>query len=188
MPQVRTNHSNISQFAPAADVIVRTGMIVKQDAARGTTDMADLTVMAMDSTGDLIPLTDNTAVDGTQIPVGLLKGTIDAADIVAGDVSNQRLYKSGKFFAESQVVLENSLDLDDNITVSAIPTAVATIASADASDLSTAVTLVNEIKGSLNTAIAAGNVASMTISIRNYLEMIGIFIQPVEAVAGYENS
>jgi hypothetical protein len=188
MVQVRTNHNNISQFAPAADVIVRTGVTVARDAARGTADMADLTVMAVDSTGDLIPLTDKTAVDGTQIPIGLLKGTIDAADIVAGDVTGQRLYKSGKFFVESQVVLENSLTLDDEITVSAIPTAIATITSPDATDLSTAETLVNEIKASINTAVAAGNVASMTISIRNYLEMIGIFIQPVESVAGYENT
>jgi len=267
-----TNHVNRSNFVPAADLISRTGFTASQDAQRATA-VANLTVMAKDSTGKLIPLTDNTAVDGTQIPVGILRGSIPAADLVAGNVTNVEMYIEGKYFNEDDITLENSLTLASEITVDTytadVDTAdaveidtiagddavepdtlveddaveIATIENADATDLASAQTLVNEIKSALNTYTsaalttalineiktalntyssngltttlvneikttlntytAAGKTTALvndlktavntktggrTMTIREYLAMIGIFTRTVDAVGGYENS
>jgi hypothetical protein len=240
-----TNHVNRSNFVPAADLISRTGFTAAQDAQRATA-VANLTVMAKDSTGKLIPLTDNTAVDGTQIPVGILRGSIPAADLVAGNVTNVEMFISGKYFNEDDITLENSLTLDSEIT---IDTYTANVATADAVEIATiaeddaveiaeitspdtesggnfeaytiallneikgalntyissglTTALVNEIKGALNTYTAAGKTTALvnalktavntktggrTMTIREYLAMIGIFTRTVDAVGGYENS
>lgn len=182
-----TNHVNRSKFAPASDLISRTGYTAAQDADRETA-VADLTVMSKDADGKLIPLSVNTAVDGTQIPVGILRGSIPAADLVADDVENVELYISGKYFNEADLVLEGDLDLDDVIAVDCHNTLQAAIASPNATDLASAQTLVNEIKGALNTARTAGVVAVRSLTIREYLNTIGIFTRATDVVTGYENS
>lgn len=182
-----TNHVNRSKFAPASDLISRTGYTAAQDADRED-PVADLTIMAKDSAGKLIPLSDNTAVDGTQIPVGILRGSIPAADLVADDVSNVELYISGKYFNEADLTLENSLTLDSEIAVDCHNTLQAAIASPNATDLASAETLVNEIKGALNTARTAGVIATRSMTIREYLNTMGIFTRATDAATGYENS
>jgi hypothetical protein len=55
----------------------------------------------------------------TSIPIGIFGGPdILEADIIAADVEDQKVMTSGepKFFNEDQIVLENSLDLDDIVT------------------------------------------------------------------------
>ena len=58
--------------------------------------------------------------DGTDFPAGIYIGdTILTADLVAGDVTNRKIWIKGApmVLDEDKVVLENSLDLDDVITV-----------------------------------------------------------------------
>ncbi|MEJ2043707.1 MAG: DUF3383 family protein [Reinekea sp.] len=61
-----------------------------------------------------------TTGDGTNVPWGIFWGEdIAAADLVAGDVDNQRVLRGGSdgifVLDQDKVVLENSLDLDDYI-------------------------------------------------------------------------
>jgi hypothetical protein len=240
-----TNHVNRSNFVPAADLISRTGFTAAQNESRSG-DIVNLTVMAKDSDGNLIPLTDNTAVDGTQIPVGILRGTIPEADLKADDVSNVEMYIAGKYFNEDDITLENSLTLESEITVD---TYTANVATADAVEIATlaqddaveivalaqpdtetgsnfeaytvallnevksvlntyinagkTTALVNEIKSALNTYTTAGKTTALvnalktavntktggrTMTIREYLNMIGFYTRAVDAVGGYENS
>lgn len=92
---------------------------IQQDAGRGSADMLQNTVMVIDAADlKLKPMTVLTDVTSESNPVGLLMATIDAADIVAGDVTNQKLLVGGNIQVdEDKIVLENSLTLASLITV-----------------------------------------------------------------------
>lgn len=111
MSQTRTDHNNLSSVMGPSDVRTEVGITIDQSAAFGK-DVAELTVIAKSATGTYVIMTAN---DGTQQPIGLLRGTIPQADIEAGNVADQILYKSGKDFKEADIVLENSLTLDTAI-------------------------------------------------------------------------
>ena len=207
--ETRTNHVNTSGFVPAEEILSKTGYTMATIADRATA-IADKTIVAKNSAGKLVPLSDATAIDGTQIPVGILRGTIPAADISADDVENVELYISGKFFDEAYLVLENSLTLNSEIFVDSFPAEVseddaveiATIESADATAEASAVTLVNEIKSALNAYTSAAKTSTLVnaikssvntkttgrkMTIREYLNLIGIFTRTVDTVTGYES-
>lgn len=94
---------------------------IEQDAGRGSADMVQYTVMVRDATTEkLKPMTVLDNVDSESYPVGLLWNTVDAADIVAGDVANQKLLVGGNIQVdEDKIVLENSLTLESLITATA---------------------------------------------------------------------
>lgn len=184
--QTRTDITNRSYFLGRKCFNVR-GLTVEQDADRDG-DIEKFTVMAWNATRDkLIPLTDNTATDGTQIPCGLMGHTVEEADIIAGDVDDCVLYVWTESANESLIVLENDLELDDTVQVGSVTPVVAEIISADASDLASAITLVNEIKTSLNAANTTGE-TSLLRTIRDELARVGIQIRRGEFVSMVENS
>ncbi len=91
---------------------------VQQDAGRVGANLVPYTVMTRDpaDSSKWLPLTDVTATDGTQMPRGLMFGTVTTALIVAADVIGQLMYIKTGFINESSIVLENSLTLDTIIT------------------------------------------------------------------------
>lgn len=94
---------------------------IQQDAARGTADMELYTVMVIDAADSkLKPMTVLNDATSESKPVGLLFQTVAAADIVAGDVDDQKLLVGGNIRVdEDKIVLENSLTLASLITVPA---------------------------------------------------------------------
>jgi hypothetical protein len=91
--------------------------VITQDAGR-TTVLAKYTLLSRTPADKKwIPFTDETAVDGTQLPIGvLISDDIAAADIVAGDVGNHIILRSKAIFDRGQLVIENSKTLDTVIT------------------------------------------------------------------------
>lgn len=85
-----------------------------QDAGRSAV-LSFGTVMAKISASQKwTPLTSLTAVDGSAVPQGIYVGPdIAAADLVAGDVVDVPILVGNAVVDENQVVLENSLTLDD---------------------------------------------------------------------------
>lgn len=96
-------------------------LTIEQDAGRGAADMVIYTVMVKDATtAKLKPMTSLTDVTSESSPVGLLWQTVDAAGIVAGDVTNQKLLVGGNIQVdEDKIIIENSLTLASLITVPA---------------------------------------------------------------------
>jgi hypothetical protein len=81
-----------------------------QDAGRAT-DMVVYTLMSqVPTTGKWVPFTDETAVDGTEKPQGILVSPAATAALVAGDVTDVQIYKKCTFNRE-QLVIENSKTL-----------------------------------------------------------------------------
>lgn len=107
--QVRTDITNQAFILedPALTVSDQTFL---QDAAR-TEPLEPNTVLAKNSDGKWVPLTDETATDGTERPVGISTKQIAAADLVAGDVTGQVVYVQIPLCDKNQMVLENSLTL-----------------------------------------------------------------------------
>jgi hypothetical protein len=94
---------------------------VSQDAGRGSADMVAYTIMSYNPTSqEWVPFTDETASDGTQYPRGILMQTLDAADIVAGDVVDVPILVGGTVICDvEQITIENSKTLDTIINVPA---------------------------------------------------------------------
>jgi hypothetical protein len=94
---------------------------IKQDAQRAT-PLAPFTVLAkIAATGLYVPLTSVTATDGSAIPAGIYIGpAITAAALVAGNVTDCPILKSGARVDSGQLVLENSLTLATVVTVGAL--------------------------------------------------------------------
>ena len=115
--EARLNIST-NKLVKGGEMFAESGLVVEQDAARGTADMLINTVMVMDpSTEKYQPLTSLVATDGTSIPVAILAQTIAAADIVAGDVPDVAMYVGGAAVVDvDMLVLENSLTLDNVLT------------------------------------------------------------------------
>jgi hypothetical protein len=113
-----TNIANLP-FILSGDSLMKESETVLQDAGRGTADMVIYTLMAYNPTSKKwVPFTDETAVDGTQIPKGILMRTLDAADIVAGDVLNVPIVVGGSITIDkNQLVIENSKTLDTIVNV-----------------------------------------------------------------------
>lgn len=116
--QARINNSNVP-FILFGDGATKNDSTILTDAGR-TTVLAFGTVMAkVAASQKWVPLTNLAATDGSAHPQGIYVGApIAAADIVAGDVEDVPiLVGSNVYVDENQVVLENSLTLDDVLTV-----------------------------------------------------------------------
>lgn len=97
------------------DSLFRDNETLLQDAGR-TGDLVAYTLMARNpATNKLVPLTDNTATDGTEIPAGLSVHTVTEAAIQAGDITGYQLYIKCEI-DEASIVLENSLTLETELT------------------------------------------------------------------------
>jgi hypothetical protein len=185
--QVRTDVT-VRNYSLGRPMKSRDSLTVEQDAGRGAVDIEKFTVMAWNAARTkLIPLTDNTATDGTQIPVGLMGHKVNAADIVAGDVEDCVMYTWAESANESLIVLENSLTLEDTFQIASVTPLCAEVTTVNASDLSTAIALVNDIKVKLNAVSTAGE-TSIIKTIRDHLENIGIGIRRGENQSRVENS
>lgn len=93
--------------------VTRDGYTVKQYA---TAVLAAGTVMAQVSAdSELVPLTNLTATDGSRVPKFILVRDVDAQ---AADVANVEVYEMGEFY-DFGVILLNSLDLEDMVSVDA---------------------------------------------------------------------
>lgn len=115
--QNRTDYST-DQFVRSGTPLYKEAETVKTDGAR-VGDMAKNTVMSYDSaTKKWVPFTDETAVDGTQIPKGFLKATLSEAEIKAGDVLNVPILVGRDItVTRSMAVIENAKTLDTIINV-----------------------------------------------------------------------
>lgn len=106
-------------FILSGSVIQTQSATISQDAGRSTGALLTNTLMAKTAaTGDYVPYTDVTATDGTAIPAGIYVGDdITQAAIVAGDVLINQILLLGDAatFDVAQLVLENSVALDDVI-------------------------------------------------------------------------
>ena len=113
---VQTNTTNVNKpFVLAGFPVSLTKAIVFKDAGR-TAVLAFGTIMAkIASSQKWVPLTDLAAVDGSAVAQGVYIGAnIPAAKIAANDVPDcQILIGSGAILDVGQIVLENSLELDD---------------------------------------------------------------------------
>jgi hypothetical protein len=100
-------------FVLSGNALTREAEVIAQDAGR-LTAMAKYTLMSqIPATRKWVPFTDETAVDGTEKPQGILMASLTAAQIVAGDVSDIPIYTGGDFtFDEDQLVIENSKTLN----------------------------------------------------------------------------
>lgn len=113
--QTRTDFSNL------AFVLQGTGKYkvgtVAQDAGRSTV-MARHTLMAYNpTTQKWEPFTDETAVDGTQYPRGIMQAELTAAQVVAGDVSDVPILVGGVIIDKNALVIENSKTLATIVNV-----------------------------------------------------------------------
>jgi hypothetical protein len=116
------NYADVTNrpFILSDDSLVKEAETVVQDAARGTADMERFTLMSYDpATGKWSPFIDETAIDGTQIPMGILLAKILAADIVAGDVVDSPILVGRAVIDSGQLVIEASKTL---ATVVNVPT------------------------------------------------------------------
>lgn len=117
--QQKTDLSN-KPFIQSGESLVKSGQTILQDGGRST-DMEFGTLLAKNPTsGKWVPFTDETAVDGTAHPRGILMRQIDAADIVAGDVEDVPVMVGKTVTIDvQQLVIENSKTLATIVNVPA---------------------------------------------------------------------
>jgi hypothetical protein len=117
--QARLDISNIP-FLRAGPALMIDDAVIAQDAGRSG-DMVPYTLLAYNpTTQKWVPFTDETAVDGTQYPKGILVNrTLEEADIQAGDISNVGVYVGRMIVDEDQLVIENSKTLDTIVNIPA---------------------------------------------------------------------
>lgn len=110
--QVRQNNSSVPFIRFAFPGAIDQLAVIAQDAGRSAV-LAFATLMAkVAATGKWVPFTDETATDGSAIPAGIYIGPdIAAADIVAGDVSENQILLGAAFIDLNQLVIENSKTL-----------------------------------------------------------------------------
>ena len=114
--QNRTDNQ-IPVFELAGDPKRDDSATLAQDGARSE-PLAKNTLLVLDpATDKWEPFTDETAVDGTELPRGILASDdVPAADLVAGDVENVVVTRADLIFNENQLIIENSKTLATVIT------------------------------------------------------------------------
>lgn len=110
--ETRVDNTNYP-FVLEGEVYAREAETLQEDAARLTV-LAKYTLMSqVPGTREWVPFTDETAVDGTEKPNGILMASVTAAELVAGVVTDIPIYVGGDFtFDEDQLVIENSKTLN----------------------------------------------------------------------------
>jgi hypothetical protein len=118
--QNKSDNNNIS-FVHAGTGRILDNEIFMQDAGR-TTDIAQYTVVAYDAANaKWRPLTNVTATTSLNRPMGIVLNSLEAADIVAGDVAGNLVLVGGNIVcAEDMITLENSLTLNSVVTIDAM--------------------------------------------------------------------
>lgn len=111
--QSRLNNSSVPFIRFAYPGALEQLAILAQDAGRSAV-LAFATVMAkVAATQKWVPFTDETATDGSAVPAGIYIGPdIAAADLVAGDISENQILVGAAFIDLNQLVIENSKTLD----------------------------------------------------------------------------
>lgn len=110
--QISANLSNLA-FILSGVSLIKDSETLLQDAGRAT-PLAFGTLMAkVAASGKWVPLTDETAVDGTAVARGIYMGdAVAAADLVAGDVVGAPILVGGACTIDAQqLVIENSKTL-----------------------------------------------------------------------------
>ena len=119
--QSQVNLDSTPFIIKSRDSVKDGSSILLQDAARGAVPLVPFTLMAqIAASGKWVPYTSLVAVDGSGIPSGIflssdIQGDITGAQLVAGDVVDIVILKSGADIDESKLVLENALTLDSVI-------------------------------------------------------------------------
>lgn len=113
--QSRLNLTN-QPFILEGDARMKVGTLTQNAQRSGA--LAQYTLCSITSaTGLLVPFTDETTTDGTQIPQAICWSSATEAEIQAGNVTSFHYYYAGDFkFDEDQLTIENSLTLDTVIT------------------------------------------------------------------------
>lgn len=94
--------------------LLRNDAVIFTDAGRATPLVFGTVMAKIAATGKWVPLTNLAAVDGSALAQGVYVGAdIAAADIVAGDVVDVNILVGEAAVDVTQLVLENSLTLDD---------------------------------------------------------------------------
>ena len=117
--QAERNNSNIA-FVLEGQSYVSEAETLLQDAGRGAVALVWGTLMAkVAASQKWVPFTDETAVDGSAIPLGIYVGAdVPGADLVAGDVVNSPILRGGACTIDvEQLTIENSKTLGTVITV-----------------------------------------------------------------------
>lgn len=117
--QVKSDKVISNRFLPFIDGHIKENMTFAKDADRSG-PVADLTVLALNSSNNLVVLDDATKIDNTQIPYGLLDGSIPEADIKAGNVTGVRVIRKAKWINQDLVVLEGTLTINTVVNVALI--------------------------------------------------------------------
>jgi len=114
--QNRTNNA-IHPFIIGGDAVADDDGILLRDAGR-TAVLANLTLLArVPATRKWVPFTDETATDGTQLPIGILiSGPVAAASLAAADVTGQVILRTNAIFNRGMLVIEASKTLNTVIT------------------------------------------------------------------------
>jgi hypothetical protein len=110
--QTRQNNT-LNPFIIGGDPVADDDGILLTDGAR-TAVMANYTLLCrVPATRKWVPFTDETATDGTELPLGILmSGPVAAASLAAGDVTGQVILRTGARFDRGQLVIENSKTLN----------------------------------------------------------------------------
>jgi hypothetical protein len=113
--QVSQNTAN-QAFVLMGPALTLEDQTFAQDAVRGA-DLEPYTVLAkVSASGKWVPFTDETAVDGSDRPLGISTKKIEQADLVAGDVADQVVYVQIPLLDKNQLIIENSKTLATVIT------------------------------------------------------------------------
>jgi hypothetical protein len=117
---VQTQRDNVNKpLIQSGSGLIKTGQTVSQDAGRVTGNMLVGTVMVYDpATAEWNSFTDETAIDGTAHPRGILMRELVEADIVAADVEDVPILVGGGVTIDvDQIVVENSKTLTTVVNV-----------------------------------------------------------------------
>lgn len=111
--QASSDISSVPFIRFANPAAIENEAVLEQDAGRATV-LASLTLMGkVAASQKWVPFTDETATDGSAIPQGVYLGPdVAAADLVAGDISDNQILVGAAFFDTNQLVIENSKTLD----------------------------------------------------------------------------
>ena len=112
--QVRKDNVNVPFILYSGPALTEMSAVLLQDAGRGTAELVYGTLMAkVAASQKWVPFSDETAVDGSAIPLGIFVGTnVTGAALVAGDVVDAPILVGGLALIDvNQLVIENSKTL-----------------------------------------------------------------------------
>jgi len=118
--QTRTDYENFP-FVLSGEPLVKPAEILLQDAGRSAALVKHTLMSKVSASGKWVPFTDETATDGSEIPAGIVKAEISAAELVAGDVDDIPIIVGSDITVDvNQLVIENSKTLATVISSSGL--------------------------------------------------------------------